>query len=138
MGDISGRCLCGAVQYTAAGPVLWSGHCHCDSCRRASSAPFTSFFGVERKSVNWRGEMTGVETSDGDVNRLRCATCGTLMTIRSPRWPKECHLFAATLDHPETFQPQAHFHFAEKLSWVSITDDLPKYAASADTAEPMP
>ncbi len=43
-------------------------HCHCDSCRRACSAPFTSFFGVDRDKVSWQGALSVVATSP-DVRR---------------------------------------------------------------------
>ncbi|QGX98812.1 GFA family protein [Roseovarius faecimaris] len=137
MADITGRCFCGAVRYATPGPVLWAGHCHCDSCRRATSAPFTSFFGVPRASVRWEGELKTNATSNGRVKRLFCGACGTQMTYQYEGWPDETHLYAATLDNPQSFAPKAHFHYAEKLPWVRITDDLPKYPGSADTTEPL-
>ncbi len=137
MADLSGRCACGAITWKTAGPVLWAGHCHCDSCRRTTSAPFTSFFGVPRKSVFWSGVLADHLSSDGRVRRQFCASCGTPMTYQSEVWPEEVHLYAASLDDPALFEPQAHFHYAEKLPWVTITDDLPKYAAASDNAEPL-
>lgn len=131
-----GRCLCGSVRWESDGPVLWAGHCHCNSCRRASSAPFTSFFGVPRASVGWTGVLVRRETSAG-VGRAFCPGCGSQMNFQSTRWPEETHLYAATLDDPAAFEPQAHFHWAERVPWITVTDDLPKYAASADGAEPI-
>lgn len=137
MADITGHCLCGAVKYRSTGPVLWAGHCQCESCRRATASPFTSFFGVPRASVRWQGGLKTHPTSKGRVQRMFCATCGTQMTYQYDGWPDETHLYAATLDDPATFKPQAHFHFAERLPWVHITDDLPKYPGSADTTAPI-
>lgn len=136
--DLTGRCLCGAVTWRTPGPVLWAGHCHCSSCRRATSAPFTSFFGVARDSVTWQGDLSTLESSGGTVWRKFCPQCGTQMTYQSTRWPDETHLYAATLDDPAQFEPKAHFHYSEKLPWVKIGDDLPKYASTADKAEPLP
>ena len=135
--QLSGRCFCGKVAWCAPGPVLWAGHCHCDSCRRATSAPFTSFFGVERRSITWTGELAAVKTSNGEVVRKFCPGCGSQMTIECGRWPTEAHLYAATLDVPTKFKPKAHFHYAEKLSWIEFADELPKYPGSADTTEPI-
>ncbi|PSL22027.1 GFA family protein [Shimia abyssi] len=134
---LTGRCFCGRVRRRSAGPVLWAGHCHCDSCRRACSAPFTSFFGVPRDGVTWTGVLDEALTSDGKVRRQFCGQCGTQMTYQAARWPEETHLYAATLDDPGSFEPRAHFHWGEKLPWVKIADDLPKYAGSADGAEPV-
>ena len=75
-------------------------------------------------------------TSNGTVQRRFCAACGTQMNYQFDGWPDETHLYAATLDDPAQFQPTAHFHYAEKLPWLHITDDLPKYPGSANTTEP--
>ncbi|SFM52980.1 Uncharacterized conserved protein [Shimia aestuarii] len=132
-----GQCFCGQVRWETDAPVLWAGHCHCDSCRRATSAPFTSFFGVARDSVRWSGTLADYVTSGGKVRRQFCPACGTQLTYQSEAWPEETHLYAATLDDPAQFSPQAHYHWAERLPWLAIADDLPKFAASADGAEPV-
>lgn len=129
--SLSGRCFCGAVHWHSDGPVLWAGHCHCDSCRRATSAPFTSFFGVPRNSLTWRGTLARHPTSEGRVTRQFCPACGTQMTYQYEGWPDETHLYAATLNDPAAFEPQAHYHFAERLPWVQISDDLVKHPGSA-------
>jgi hypothetical protein len=51
-------------------------------------------------------------------------------------WPDETHLYAATLDDPAHFAPQAHFHYAERLPMTHIEDNLPKYRGSADQKRP--
>ncbi len=137
MGEIRGHCLCGVVTYVASGPVLWAGHCHCGSCRRATASPMTSFFGVPRDSVTWGGKLANHLSSDGKVRRQYCAACGTQMTYQFDGWPEETHLYASTLEDPAQFQPTAHFHYAEKLPWLHITDELPKYPGSANTSEPL-
>ena len=60
------------------------------------------------------------------------------MTYQAVKWGHETHLYAATLDDSTLFEPKAHFHWAEKLPWVAIDDELPKFAASAENAEPLP
>ena len=137
MTKLTGRCACGAVTWETDGPVLWSGHCRCESCRRASSSPVTSFFGVSRASVTWRGDIV-IRKSSKNVERGHCGACGSQVLFRADLWPDETHLYAATLDDPAQFTPEAHFHWAERVPWLTIADDLPKYAASADDAEPIP
>ncbi|MEL7114631.1 MAG: GFA family protein [Pseudomonadota bacterium] len=132
MTALSGRCFCGAVAWATEGPVLWAGHCHCESCRRATSAPFTSYLGVPRDSVTWQGDLSDHQTSGGRVLRQFCGLCGTQMTYHSAAWPDETHLYAATLDDQTRFIPEAHFHWAERRPWVRINDDLPKHDGSAD------
>lgn len=135
MAEMTGRCLCGEVRWSSPGPVLWAGHCHCQSCRRATSAPMTSFFGVPRESVTWTGTLAEHLTSGGRVRRQFCATCGSQMTYQNQIWPTETHLYAACLDDPAQFTPQAHYHWAERVSWLSLADDLPKFPGSATATE---
>lgn len=37
------------------------------------------------------------------------------------------HLYAASLEDPTDFAPMFHVNFQEKLPWLAMTDDLPKY-----------
>jgi hypothetical protein len=59
------------------------------------------------------------------------------MSYDAEIWPKETHLYAATMDDPGTFIPQAHFHYAERLPWLEIADDLPKHATTAVAVRPI-
>ena len=131
MAELSGRCACGAVTWRTSAKPIWAGHCHCDSCRRASSAPVTSFFGVPRGSVDWAGDVA-INASSEKVRRGYCPSCGSQMYYQSEVWPEETHLYAATMDDPSLFRPEAHYHYGERLPWFEVTDNLPKYTASAD------
>ena len=50
-----GRCLCGAVRFTADGPPKWTGYCHCRSCRRHTGAPVSAYAGFEAAKVRFTG-----------------------------------------------------------------------------------
>lgn len=135
MTELSGRCLCGGVTWRTVGTPFGAGFCHCESCRRASSAPVTTFFGLPRDSVLWHGLMREYVASE-TVRRGFCPDCGTQLYFRSTNRPTETHLCAVTLDDPTQFVPQGHFHFAERLPWLDFADDLPKYSGSAITPKP--
>ncbi len=124
--SLSGHCMCGAIGFSAVGAPLWSAHCHCQSCRRTTGSPMTSFLGMKRDAVTWTGQRTVRESSPG-VFRGFCEKCGTPLSYESHRWPTETHLYAATLDRPQDYVPQAHVFWSERLPWMTITDELPKY-----------
>lgn len=129
---LSGRCLCGAVRWETEAEPLWGGHCHCDSCRRATGAPFVSFFGMPRAALLWSGTTTNYCSSNGQVSRRFCSACGTHMAYHWAGWPDETHLYAATLHDSSRFVPQAHFHYAERLPWLVLDDSLPRHPQSAN------
>jgi hypothetical protein len=122
-----GRCLCGQVRYAFdAGKVRWRAHCHCESCRRNCSAPFTTWFGVPDTAFRWTGaEPSRYESSQGQA-RFFCRACGTPMAYRSARFPDEIHLYASSLDDSSGFQPTGHVYWSERVAWVHLADDLPR------------
>jgi len=126
-----GRCLCGRVTFEYRGPEIWGGHCHCESCRRATSSPFTTWFGVPRSACRFTGSEPSVYRSSPGVRRLFCSNCGTPIAFESDRWPDETHLYAASLEDARDFAPQFHVHVAEKLPWVKLADGLPQYDRNA-------
>nr|WP_255449545.1 GFA family protein [Shimia ponticola] len=105
-------------------------HCHCNSCRRATGSPMTSFFGMGRGQVTWEGERSFYNSSPG-VTRGFCGKCGSPLFYMSTKWPGEVHLYAANLDDPNVYTPTAHVFWAEKLDWLAVSDDLPKHERSA-------
>ncbi|MFC2970056.1 GFA family protein [Acidimangrovimonas pyrenivorans] len=119
-----GHCLCGAVRFEFDGAPLWQAHCHCESCRRNCSAPFTSFLGVADGSWRWTGAAPAAYASSPGVARMFCPTCGTPMAFRSERWPDEIHFYAASLDDPAAYAATRHVHWDEHLPWVHLCDGL--------------
>jgi len=122
-----GRCLCGAVRYEYAGPENWIGHCHCESCRRNCSAPFTTFVGVPRTAVR----MTGVEpvsyASSPGVKRLFCPICGVPVAYDAKNCPEEIHFYLAALENSIGLTPTFHVFAGEKVPWIELADHLPRY-----------
>ncbi len=122
---LRGRCLCGAIRWETTAPPRWSAHCHCESCRRATSAPFTSFIGFATEDVIWAGTPAAYASSPG-VTRGFCAICGSPLYYKGERWADETHLYAATLDDPSLYQPDGHAYWAEHVPWADINDGLPR------------
>lgn len=127
MAKTRGHCLCGDVSFEYEGPENWRGHCHCESCRRNTASPFTSFLGVAKAAYRYTGKPPAVYESSPGVRRLFCTNCGSPVAYESDRWPEEIHFYAAGLEKPEAYVPDFHVHWAEKMPWIELDDDLPKY-----------
>ena len=132
MSDKQGRCMCGSVRFEYSGPENWCGHCHCESCRRNTSSPYTTFFGVPRNAYQFTGDAPSVYNSSPGVRRLFCGSCGSPIAYESDRFPNEIHFYPACMENPEDYQPTHHVFCKEKLSWVKLGDDLPKYQQGSD------
>lgn len=123
----AGGCRCGAVRYTAGREPIWAAHCHCESCRRATGAPIVTWAGYRDEGFAVvRGAAKAYSSSPG-VTRTFCEACGSPLTYQSERWPGETHVLAVTFDDPDWVQPEAHVFYVERLPWIAMEDDLPRY-----------
>jgi hypothetical protein len=121
-----GHCLCGKVRYRVTGEPIWTAHCHCESCRRATSAAFATYAGFARDHFEITAGEPGIYRSSPGVERRFCRDCGSPITYEGHRWPTETHIFVCSLEDPASLQPKAHVHTDEQLSWLHLADGLPR------------
>jgi hypothetical protein len=121
-----GRCLCGAVRYRVTGEPIWTAHCHCQSCRRATSAAFATYAGFLRERFEILAGEPAVYRSSPGVERRFCRDCGSPLTYEGERWPDQTHIMVCSLDDPAALQPTAHVHTDEQLTWLHLADGLPR------------
>ena len=131
---VSGRCLCGRISYRVNGPVVWSGYCHCRSCRRFTGSVVTSWLGIDDRDLEFDAALPAYHI-DGGVTRGFCPNCGSSLTYASERFPSYVQLHLGSLDNPDSITPRAHVHHAEKVAWFEVDDDLPRYPGSAADAD---
>jgi len=135
---LTGRCLCKAVTFAVGAKPRWVAHCHCESCRRATGSPFTTYAGYAKADFKWTGEAPGEFQSSPGVIRRFCRRCGSPVSFEGEKWPDEIHLFLASFDEPEALKPTVHVHTEEQLSWLRLADGLPRYAKTAREGPPLP
>jgi len=130
-GGAEGGCLCGAIRYRAKGAPEGAGYCHCRSCRRHSGAPLTAFVVFAAEQVEWvSGDRARYESSPG-VYRTFCQDCGSTLTYEARYQNKDIVEFhISSLDDPEAFPPNEHTHYRERISWLHVADELPKFPGS--------
>ena len=87
----------------------------------------TATWSLRATAWRWVGDPPTEFRSSPGVVRLFCGTCGSPMAYRSERWPGETGFYAASLDDPAGFAPESHSFWSERLPWLSLSDDLPKY-----------
>ena len=134
----AGGCLCGAVRYTAAGAPLWAAHCHCQSCRRITGAPFAAFVGFAQDCVSVTAGSPATYASSPGVRRSFCGACGTPIAYEADRFPGEIHLYVCTLDDPAAVEPTGHVHAGEQLAWLHLNDGLPRYRTTSGEGDALP
>lgn len=132
MSSFTGRCLCGAVQYTCSVAPMISGHCQCEDCRRASGSGHSSHMMVPRSAVTLSGAVTAYERTADSGNRVTrafCPVCGAPVYSLNDSSPDTMVLRASTLDDLSVFQPIAVVYASRAAPWDVIDPDLMRFDA---------
>ena len=125
---MEGGCLCGAVRYVIEGEPINSGICHCETCRRAASAPRLPFLGVKSAVFRFtQGEPADYASSPGVV-RSFCGRCGSPLTYRRKDTPDALDVMTMSLDDPGAAPPTFHVWVDEAQDWDRLAGDLTAYA----------
>ena len=115
---IQGGCLCGAVRYRAWGKAYGVTHCHCQTCRRASGAPFVTWAGFDTDKFSFTRGQPASYASSRHVLRSFCSQCGTALTYRRLDLPGSIDVTLCSMDTPEATKPEDHTWTESRLSWV--------------------
>jgi len=131
---MTGGCLCGAVRYETTAEPFAINYCHCASCRKHNGAPVVMLAGYHAENVKFSGEQRKTYESSPGATRAFCGNCGTPLT-----WEGDggelgpiIELHISTFDNPELMVPTSHAFEPERLSWLEIADNLPRYEGFAE------
>jgi hypothetical protein len=125
--ELSGGCLCGAVQYSVKNEFAYALNCHCSQCRRATGSAFKPFAAIEREKLALKQGANELHIfGDDDAHDARCRKCGSLLysVVRDGAF---VHVTLGTLSGTPSIQPTAHIYVGSKAPWFVITDDLPQH-----------
>jgi hypothetical protein len=123
---LTGRCECGAVEYTVADEFAYAMNCHCSNCRAGTGAAFKPFGGIAREKLAvTKGADRLLVWGDDDGNHTRCAVCGSLLysVVDAGR----VHVAYGSLRDRPSLKPTRHIFVGSKAPWFEITDDLPQH-----------
>jgi hypothetical protein len=134
---VRGRCLCGDIRYEYRGDPILTVHCHCESCRRHTSAPVATFVCVPRTSFRLISGTPTVYVSSPGARRSHCGRCGSPISYEGDRHPEQIELYIGTLEDPAAARPTCHIYTAEQLPWFEAADTLPRYEHGRRGATPV-
>lgn len=129
---VTGKCLCGAVQYQSTGPALFSVICYCRDCQRSSGSAGVPVLGVPKASFTYSGPLQTSHISGGSGRsavRNFCSRCGSMLFGTPESEPDLVTIYTGTLDEPAEFQPNAAIFTASRPSWAKLAAPLAEFAA---------
>jgi len=91
--DVSGHCYCGTIHFNVRIPTgkapIFTAYCHCDSCRRAHSAPLYHVVCVEESMfalTSGAEQLVEFTKPGGTITRAFCGVCGSKILNRFGPW----------------------------------------------------
>jgi hypothetical protein len=139
--NITGRCLCGTVEFQLVPPLEPISHCHCQSCRLSRGVAFVTWTSVPSERFALRKGETDVSwyRSSRGVRWGFCRTCGSSMFYVAerkdhPDAPKSGYFYVSvgSLTDAISDTPVAHVSYEERVDWYQASDALPKYRGKTD------
>jgi adenylate cyclase len=131
---ITGRCMCGEVQYEISQPAMGTELCHCRMCQRFNSAAFAAWAVFPIESVRFTGTEPKRYKSSPVAECGFCGNCGSSLTMRWIQQPSEIiAILIPSLDHPEDFAPTRHVGTERQIPWLDMHDDLPRFRSENDS-----
>jgi len=125
--SLTGKCYCGAVEYSVADEFRYAMICHCSNCRRTTGSAFKPFAGIEREKFAVTRGADGLLIYGGEkAHDAHCGKCGSLLysVVREAAW---VHVAMGTLVDAPSIRPSCHIFVGSKAPWDTINDGLPQY-----------
>jgi len=114
-----GSCLCQRVsyQFNTLGEIQ---HCHCQTCRKAHGAAFSSVAAVDEQDLIIQGRefLNSFESSPGK-HRFFCKHCGSQIYAKRDN-TSHIILRLGTLDSTPCSKEVAHIWLSQKAPWYDL------------------
>src|ERR1700742_4874608 len=118
---VSGRCLCGAVEFEIDYPAFWAWHDHTRASRLAHGAVYATYVGVWRRRFRITAgadEIARYEPKATGGPRRSCRRCGTPLIYERARSRHMINIPRALFEARTGRQPIYHWAIDDMQDWV--------------------
>ena len=118
-----GGCACGAIRYTATGPVKFAFRCQCRACQRDSGGGHLPLAAVPRNGFSHTGTPAFHARATDSGHALRkafCPACGSPLWNEPARAPALVVLMAGNLDDPAAVTTERTVYAESAIPWDTI------------------
>lgn len=120
---------------------MYTGHCYCEDCKKASGSGFIPFMGFAAEAVRFTGEARQVTTkafTGGDAVRNFCPTCGSLVFGGIVGVDPQHTIYAGSLDDPSLFVPSMVIFNSKRPAWTPLPADVAVFEEMPQGERPQP
>ena len=125
MAELKGSCRCGKVQYTVNADPIFTGICHCTSCRKSTGSAYATVVGVPTPALTVTGNMTtfdDVGDSGKSTHRSFCPVCGSTITQTADMMEGVTMIGLGTLADSSAVKPAMQIYCDSALAWAKVPD----------------
>lgn len=126
----SGRCLCGAVQFTVQPPFVDAGRCHCKRCQTRTGQTSSLVGRVPRAAVTISSGADELRVWRPETGNPKwfCSLCGTHLFAGELDGDGPIGIRPGTLDPVPQVEPRWHIWVGSMPPWETLPDDgVPRY-----------
>lgn len=125
-GELTGRCVCGAVRYVLHPGFRFNPYaCHCTDCQTRTGSAFSEHMLAARKDLELTGDMdsgTYQQPSGAMSSIYGCPQCKTRIYAANSTRPDFVSLRCGTLDRSAEIVPAAHLWVRSKQPWIVLPE----------------
>jgi hypothetical protein len=131
MRALTGRCLCGQIQYAANADPAISAVCRCKNCQKQTGTAFSVIVGIPKSTISIQGKLRtfrDIGDSGQTVVRNFCPECGSPIITDVAVMPELTFIKAGTLDDTSWLVPKIHIYCDSTQHCSLIPEDCQKFA----------
>ncbi len=133
----TGRCLCGAVQFTVTAAPVFVRACWCRLCQYLGAGNATVNACFPADAVQIQGALhdyVSVADSGNVMHRRFCPACGTALFSAGERRPDLLVVRVGALDQRDDLAPAVTIWTSEAPAWACIDPAIPRVAGQPPAA----
>ena len=127
--NLTGSCMCGAVQYKIDKRPRLLVNCHCTICRKANGSAFSTYASVLESSFSLvKGDDKIQSFSLGEKGEKNfCGVCGSPIFNKNKKYPGFYMVHYGSLNSTNDVAPSVNVFFDNKLPWVCSVEQLKSF-----------
>ena len=130
---MTGKCLCGAIEFTAEEIPGMVFNCHCSKCRVSHGADYATQAFAIRSSLHFiKGKEVLKEYESTGGIRTFCSHCGSRFMNYAKNGGNYLSIAIACLDESYQGRAVAHCFSDSKAPWHTLSTDIPSFEGMPD------
>ena len=127
MPKLSGKCLCGNIEFSGDTEIKMMANCHCSDCRAATGAAYGTLLFVDADAIHVKGTtkiFKHTADSGADMEKHFCPDCGSQLFGRNSNRPNTLSIRAGALDQTSLVKPSVNVYLDSKIESTPVDPKL--------------